>query len=99
MPPTRSTTLVASFRHRSVRGSSVMTSGQILEQPGLEVAGANPSRRGDQRLDLASANEPLAAELDARELADPRPTPDRLGPEVDVRGREELRRLLQADPV
>ena len=38
---------------------------QVLEQDGLEILGADPARGGDQGPDLAAADEPPAAELDA----------------------------------
>src|SRR5688500_10605420 len=76
------------------------TSGlQLLEQGRLERLGAYPTRRGDQRPYLAAANEPLAAELDALELAGSRPGADRRRPEVDVGRGQDLGRFRERDPV
>jgi len=72
---------------------------ELLEQGRLEVVCADPPRAGDERLDLAPADEAPAAQLDALELAGPRPRPDRLGPEPDVHRFEDLAGLGEGDPV
>src|SRR5204862_5382374 len=72
---------------------------ELLEEAGLEVRRANPPRRRDQRPDLAPPNETATAQLDALDLARAGPAADRRGPETDVRGGQDLRRLLKTDPV
>jgi hypothetical protein len=72
---------------------------ELLEQCRLDVVGAHPARAGDEGLHLAAPDEATAAELDALELPGPGPRADRLGPEADVGGLEDLARLGQRDPV
>src|SRR4051794_8327240 len=72
---------------------------EVLEQPGLEVLGAHASRCRDQRPDFAPPDEPASTELDARQASRPCPAPDRLGAEADVRGRQDVGRLRERDPV
>jgi hypothetical protein len=72
---------------------------ELLEQAWLEVAGADPAGRGHERPNLATAHEPPPAQLDALDLACPRPATDRRRPEPDVRGGEDLRGLPETDPV
>jgi hypothetical protein len=76
-----------------------MRSGQVLEQPRLDVIGTDPARRCDQRADLAAPDVPATAELDACQAPASGPRPDGSGPEVDVGGGQRLGRLCQRDPV
>ena len=69
---------------------------EVLEQDRLDILGTDPARRGDERPDLAAPDEPPATELDALELAGPRPAADRGRREVDVRGGQDVGRLGQA---
>ena len=80
--PRRDRRARAGGRRRSSASVALMASGaQVLEQPGLHVLGPHAPRGGEQRPDLATADVPSTAELDARQPARPRPRADRLGPE------------------
>src|SRR6187397_301015 len=72
---------------------------QVLEQDGLHVLQVDASRRRHERTDLAAADEPPSAELDALKPAGPRPTADRRRSEMDVGRGQDLGRLGEGDPV
>src|SRR4051812_19773229 len=72
---------------------------QLLEQPRLELLRVDATRRRDETAHLPASDEPPPAELDALELAVPRPRPDRRRPEPHVRRVEDLGRLGERDPI
>ena len=72
---------------------------EFLEEPRLEVSGADVPRRRDQRPDLAAAHEAAPTELDALEPSRPCPASDRLRPKLDVRRGQDPGGLGQGDPV
>jgi hypothetical protein len=65
----------------------------------MEISGANPARRRQQRPNLAAPDEATAADLDALELARPRPSTDRLAAEANVRRRQHVGGLGEGDPI
>jgi hypothetical protein len=76
-----------------------MGSGQVLEQPRLDVLDVDAPWGRHQRPDLAPPDEPAATQLDARQAPAPRPASDGLRTKVDVGGGKDLGSLGQRDPV
>jgi len=72
---------------------------ELLEEPRLEVSGADVTRCRDQCPDLAAAHEAAPTQLDALQASRPCPASDGLRPKLDVRGGQDPGGFGQRDPV
>src|SRR3954471_23948636 len=92
----RRTRSISRSRKAGIWGSSAR---EVLEHARLEVLGLHSPWPGDERLDLPAAHEPSSAQLDALELAGPRPAADRRRREPDIGLLEDLGGFRERDPV
>jgi hypothetical protein len=65
----------------------------------LKIGGADTAWRRQQRPNLASPDEAAPTDLDALELAGPRPAADGFATEADVGRGQQIRRFGEGDPV
>ena len=72
---------------------------ELLEQPDLQLIGAQAARRLEETTQLTALHESAPTELDRLQPSSSGPPSDRLGLEMHVRPREDLARLGQGDPV